>query len=44
MLAARIRQEYAGKTVIVVDHFNTLLPCIVVLGGTSSVKEISDKE
>ena len=44
VLAARIRQEYAGKTVIVVDHFNTLLPCIVVLGGTSSVKEISDKE
>ena len=44
MLAARIRQEYAGKTVIVVDHFNTLLPCIAVLGGTSPVKEIGDKE
>ena len=44
VLAARIRQEYAGKTVIVVDHSNTLLPCIAVLGGTSPVKEIGDKE
>ena len=44
MLAAHIRQEYAGKTVIVVGHSNTLLPCIEVLGGTSLVKEIGDKE
>ena len=44
VLAARIRQEYAGKMVIVVGHSNALLSCIVVLGGTSSVKEISDKE
>ena len=44
MLAARIRQEYAGKMVIVVGHSNTLLSCIAVLGGASSIKEISDKE
>lgn len=33
-----------GKSVIVVGHSNTLLPCIAVLGGTSPVKEISDGE
>ena len=44
VLAARIRQEYAGKMVIVVCHSNTLLSCIAVLGGTSSIKKISYKE
>ena len=44
VLAARIRQEYAGKMVIVVGHSNTLLPRIVALGGTSSIVGISDKE
>ena len=44
MLAAHIRQEYAGKTVIVVGYSNALLSYIVVLGGTSSIVGISDKE
>ena len=44
MLAAHIRQEYAGKTVIVVGFSNTLLSYIAVLGGTSSIVGISDKE
>ena len=44
VLASRIRQEYAGQTVVIVGHSNTLLPCIAALGGTSPVKEIGDKE
>ena len=44
VLAARIREEYAGKTVVVVGHSNTLLPCIAALGGTLPVREIGDKE
>lgn len=44
VLTTRIRQKYAGKTVIVLGHSNTLLSCIVVLGGTLPIKEASDKE
>ncbi|MBD2768302.1 histidine phosphatase family protein [Hymenobacter sp. BT664] len=43
-LATRIRQEYRGKTVVVVGHSNTLLPLIAALGATPPVKEIGDKE
>ena len=43
-LVARIRQEYAGKTVVVVGHSNTLLPLIEALGGTAPVREIGDDQ
>ena len=43
-LAVRIRREYAGKTVVVVGHSNTLLPLIESLGGTPPVEEIGDNE
>lgn len=43
-LAVRLRQEYLGKTVVVVGHSNTLLPLIESLGGTPPVEEIGDKE
>lgn len=43
-LAVRIRQEYAGKTVVVVGHSNTLLPLIESLGGTPPVEEIGENE
>ena len=43
-LAVRIRQEYVGKTVVVVGHSNTLLPLIESLGGTPPVESISDNE
>ena len=43
-LAVRIRQEYAGKTVVVVGHSNTLLPLIESLGGTPPVETIGDNE
>jgi broad specificity phosphatase PhoE len=43
-LALRIRKEYAGKTVVVVGHSNTLLPLIESLGGTPPVEEIGENE
>lgn len=43
-LAVRIRREYAGKSVVVVGHSNTLLPLIESLGGTPPVEEIGDNE
>lgn len=43
-LAVRLRQEYVGKTVVVVGHSNTLLPLIESLGATPPVEEIGDKE
>lgn len=43
-LAGRIRQEFGGKTVVVVGHSNTLLPLIEALGGTLPVEEINESE
>ena len=43
-LAVRLRKDYAGKTVVVVGHSNTLLPLIESLGGTPPVEEIADNE
>jgi broad specificity phosphatase PhoE len=43
-LAERIRKEYAGKTVVVVGHSNTILPLIEELGGTPPVEEIAENE
>ncbi|WP_210515148.1 phosphoglycerate mutase family protein [Hymenobacter terricola] len=43
-LAVRIRKEYAGKTVVIVGHSNTLLPLIESLGSTPPVEEIADDE
>ena len=43
-LAARIQQEYAGKTVVVVGHSNTLLPLLTALGVAPLPSEIRDEE
>ncbi|MGI4819569.1 MAG: histidine phosphatase family protein [Janthinobacterium lividum] len=43
-LATRIQQEYAGRTVVVVGHSNTLLPLLKALGVTELVAEIKDEE
>ncbi|MBF9237646.1 histidine phosphatase family protein [Hymenobacter sp. BT683] len=43
-LAQRLRQEYMGKTVVVVGHSNTLIPLIESLGGSSPVEQIGDNE
>ena len=43
-LAARIRRDYAGQTLVVVGHSNTLLPLIKVLGINPPVAEIADDE
>jgi broad specificity phosphatase PhoE len=43
-LAQRLRQEFMGKTVVVVGHSNTLLPLIESLGGTPPVEKIADNE
>jgi broad specificity phosphatase PhoE len=43
-LVARIRQEYVGKTVVVVGHSNTLLPLLAALGAQAPMPEIKDEE
>lgn len=43
-LAGRLRQEYAGKTVVVVGHSNTLLPLLAALGVAPLPGEIRDEE
>ncbi len=43
-LAARIKQEYAGRTVVVVGHSNTLLPLLTELGVQAPMTEIKDEE
>lgn len=43
-LAARISQEYPGKTVVVVGHSNTLLPLLAALGVREVVPELKDDE
>jgi len=43
-LVARIQQEYASKTVVVVGHSNTLLPLLAALGAPAPMQEIKDEE
>jgi broad specificity phosphatase PhoE len=43
-LADRLRQQYAGKTVVVVGHSNTLLPLLAALGAAPLPSEIRDEE
>jgi len=43
-LAARVRQEFAGRTVVVVGHSNTLLPLVAALGAPPPVAAIGDAE
>lgn len=44
MLASKIKNDYKGKTVLVVGHSNTLLPLIKALGGYTSVTDIKDDD
>ncbi|QKG56596.1 histidine phosphatase family protein [Hymenobacter sp. BRD128] len=43
-LASHLRQDYAGKTVVVVGHSNTLLPLLSALGVAPLPGEIRDEE
>ena len=43
-LAAHIRQDFKGKTVVVVGHSNTLLPLLAALGVAPLPSEIRDEE
>ncbi|QKG52604.1 histidine phosphatase family protein [Hymenobacter sp. BRD67] len=43
-LVARLGQQYAGKTVVVVGHSNTLLPLLAALGVVAPVAEIKEDE
>lgn len=44
VLASHLRQDYAGKTVVVVGHSNTLLPLLTALGVAPLPGEIRDEE
>lgn len=43
-LATRLQQEYAGKTVVVVGHSNTLLPLLTAMGVGPLPAEIRDEQ
>lgn len=43
-LASRLRQDYAGQTVVVVGHSNTLLPLLAALDVAPLPAEIRDEE
>ncbi|WP_165699468.1 histidine phosphatase family protein [Hymenobacter jejuensis] len=43
-LATQIKQTYAGKTVVVVGHSNTILETAEALGATRPVPTIGDAE
>ena len=43
-LAARLAREYAGRTVVVVGHSNTLLPLLAALSVQAPMQEIKDEE
>ena len=43
-LATRLQQEYAGKTVVVVGHSNTLLPLLTALSVGPLPAEIRDEQ
>ncbi|GAA3961191.1 histidine phosphatase family protein [Hymenobacter antarcticus] len=43
-LADRINKEYAGKTVVIVGHSNTVLSLIDDFGATPPIEEIGDNE
>ncbi len=43
-LAIRLYKEYAGRTVVVVGHSNTLLPLLTALSVTAPMQEIKEDE
>ncbi|MDJ0366008.1 histidine phosphatase family protein [Hymenobacter sp. H14-R3] len=43
-LAIRLYKEYAGRTVVVAGHSNTMLPLLTALGVTAPMQEIKDEE
>ena len=43
-LAIRIYKEYAGRTVVVAGHSNTLLPLLAALGVKAPMQEIKEEE
>ncbi|RNI25663.1 histidine phosphatase family protein [Rufibacter latericius] len=43
-LVQKIKQDFAGKTVVVAGHSNTVLPLIEALGGIKPFAEITDSQ
>jgi broad specificity phosphatase PhoE len=43
-LAARLREEHSGQTVLVVGHSNTVLPLLDALGAARPVPELTDAD
>ncbi len=43
-LKNQIREQYAGKTVVVAGHSNTLLPLVEAFGAKRPVSDISDSQ
>jgi broad specificity phosphatase PhoE len=43
-LAIRLYKEYAGRTVVVVGHSNTLLPLLTALSVATPMQEIKEEE
>jgi broad specificity phosphatase PhoE len=44
LLAARIRRDYRGRTVLVVGHSNTILETVEALGAARPVPTVGDNE
>ncbi|HEY0896674.1 MAG TPA: phosphoglycerate mutase family protein [Sphingobacteriaceae bacterium] len=43
-LAEKIKKEYAGKTVLVVGHSNTVLQIVQALGGQPGISELTEED
>ncbi len=43
-LAEKIKKEYAGKTVLVVGHSNTILQIVRALGGEPGISELTEED
>ncbi|MBC5993452.1 SixA phosphatase family protein [Pontibacter cellulosilyticus] len=43
-LGQKIKEQHAGKTVVVAGHSNTILPIVEALGGKRPISDISDSQ
>lgn len=43
-LVNKVKKDFAGKTVLIVGHSNTVLSLVDAFGGKTSITEIKDSE